>query len=372
MQLKNFIKQTSKKNLLGLGTGIGNNNDIEKYEKKLFKNYLEICEKFNVSLIDTSPIYGKGRSEKLIGKYLGKKRDKFIIATKIMPEMCSKKKVKVSVLKSLKRLNIKYIDLLQIHWPNEKIPFGETIEEMIKLKKEGLIRNIGLCNFSYKQLKSICNEFSPNIISSIQIEYNLFERSAEKDLIPFCKKNNILIIAHSPLAQGKLVNGFKQLKIIKKLAKIYNSSPAQIILSWISSKKNIVAIPNSSSIKNLIDNFFSSKIKLKKEHIKLIDLKCKTEISQINTKKIKVTNKYGRKVYSSLNEALKNKLNMTPSPLQLSKEIKKGNFLKPIRVKKFKINNKIHYHLIEGRLRYWSWVIAFGWKKSIPALIWKN
>ena len=86
-----------------------------------------------------------------------------------MPEMCSKKKVKISVLKSLKRLKIKYIDLLQIHWPNEKIPFGETIKEMLKLKKEGLIRNIGLCNFSYKQLKSICKEFGPNIISSIQM-----------------------------------------------------------------------------------------------------------------------------------------------------------------------------------------------------------
>ena len=72
MQLKISLNKPQK-NLLGLGTGIGNNNDIAKYEEKLFKNYLEICKKFNVSLIDTSPIYGKGRSEKLIGKHLGKK-----------------------------------------------------------------------------------------------------------------------------------------------------------------------------------------------------------------------------------------------------------------------------------------------------------
>ena len=63
---------------------------------------------------------------------------------------------------------------------------------------------------------------------------------------------------------------------------------------------------------------------------------------------------------------------MTPSPLELSKEIKKGNFLKPIRLKKIQKKKKSYYDLTEGRLRYWSWVIAFNNKKPIPSLVWEQ
>ena len=103
-----------------------------------------------------------------------------------------------------------------------------------------------------------------------------------------------------------------------------------------------------------------------------IDKICITRVKNINTRKIIVSNRYNRKVYANLQEAVENKMNMTPSPLDLSKEIKKGNFLKPIRLKEIKKEGKVFYDLTEGRLRYWSWVIAYGWKKSIPSLVWKS
>lgn len=372
MDFRSFVKKTDRYKLIGLGTGIGSYRKKSNYSERLFKNYIDICKNFDVKFIDTSPVYGNGKSEKYIGKFLKSSRKNFFIATKIMPEMCWKNKVRVSVINSLKRLKTNYIDLLQIHWPNEMIPFEETINEMINLKKEGLIKNIGLCNFSYEQLRGIYNKFGPNTISSIQIEYNLFERSAEKKLIPFCMNKNILIIAYSPLAQGKIANGIKQLKLIDQLAKKYNCTSSQIVLSWISSKKKVIAIPNSSSEKNLINNFQSKKLKIIKEDLRRIDKVCMTKVKYINTRKIKVSNNYGRKVYKNLTEALKNKMKLTPSPLELSKEIKKGNFLKPVRLKKIKRNNRLSYDLIEGRLRYWSWVIAFGWRKGIPALVWED
>ena len=311
-------------------------------------------------------------AEKLIGKYFGKDRKNFFIATKILPEMCEKKNIRVSVAESLKRLKTDYIDLLQIHWPNENVPFEETISEMIKLKKSGIINYIGLCNFSYDQIFNLVKVFKKDVISSIQIEYNLFERSAEEKLSNFCIKNNISIISYGPLAQGKFANGDEQLKLLNKISKKYNYSIPQIILSWIISKKNFFSIPNSSSCENLIDNFKSNYLILEKEDIKLINEKCYTPILKIDTKKIKAVNNYNRKVYLSLEEAIENKMNMTPSPMDLSKEIKKGKFLKPIRLKKIKKNKKIIFELTEGRLRYWSWVIAHGWKKPIPSLVWKD
>jgi diketogulonate reductase-like aldo/keto reductase len=368
-QLSNYHTKISK---IGLGTGIGNYKKNTKYSNNLFKDYINLCLKYNIRLIDTSPVYGNGKSEELIGKYTKSNRSKFFIATKLMPEMCEKKKVKISVLNSLKRLKTSFVDLLQIHWPNEKVPFEETIKAMIKLKKEGLINNIGLCNFSLKQIKYICKKFKAGTIASVQVEYNLFERSIENELLSYCKKNNIAVIAYSPLAQGKFANGTKQLKLLHKISKKYKCSIPQIILAWMCAKDNIFTIPNSSSLENLEKNFQSNQISLNNKDLRNIDKVCKTKIKNIDSRKIIVSNNYNRKVYANLLEAVENKMNMTPSPVELSKEIKKGNFLKPIRLKKIKKEGKIFYDLTEGRLRYWSWVIAFGWNKSIPALVWEN
>lgn len=359
-------------NTIGLGTGIGNYKKKYRYSEFLFKNYIKICKKYQIKFIDTSPVYGNGKSEKLLGKIMRNCRKDFFIATKLMPEMCYKNKVKISVMQSLKRLNTSYIDLLQIHWPNEKIPFEETISAMIELKKKGLINNIGLCNFSFEQIKKLIKKFKPKTFFSIQTEYNLFERSADKDLIPFCKKNDILLIAYSPLAQGKLANGKKQIQLLKILAKKYECDPSQIVLSWMASKKNIISIPNSSRIKNLCKNFESKSIFLEKKDLIKIDKICITRIKNINTNEINVSDRYNRKVYKNIEEAKKNKFKMIPSPLELSKEIKKGNFLKPIRLKKIQKKKKSYYDLTEGRLRYWSWVIAFNNKKPIPSLVWEQ
>ena len=362
----------NKLNIIGLGTGIGSYKKKYRYSEVLFRNYIKICKKYQIKFIDTSPVYGDGKSEKLIGKFIKNCREDFFIATKLMPEMCSKDKVKISVMQSLKRLNTSYLDLLQIHWPNEKIPFEETVSAMIELKNKGLIHNIGLCNFSFDQIKKLVKKFKPNTFFSIQTEYNLFERSADKDLLPFCKKNNIFLIAYSPLAQGKLANGKKQIQLLKDLAKKYKCDPSQIVLSWMAQKRNIITIPNSSRVKNLCKNFESKSICLEKKDFIKIDKICITKIKNIDTNEIRVSDKYNRKVYKNVEEAKKNKLNMTPSPLELSKEIKKGNFLKPVRLKKVQKKNKTYYDLTEGRLRYWSWVIAFNNKKPIPSLIWEQ
>jgi len=370
--MKKFASMSTQLSPIGLGTGLGLYKKKNNYTETLFKNYFKLCKKFNVKLIDTSPAYGNGASEILIGKYFSKYRKDFFIATKILPEMCSKKKVKISVEQSLKRLKTDYIDLLQIHWPNENIPFEITISEMLKLKKRGIINHIGLCNFSFDQIFKLTKMFKKGTISSVQVEYNLFERSAEKKLAKLCEKKNISIISYGPLAQGKFANGKKQLQLLKKISKKYNCSISQVILAWIKSKKNFFSIPNTSSYKNLVNNFGAIHLKLKQEDIKLIDTKCRTPVLNIDTRKIRVKDNCSHKVYSSLKQAIENKSNMTPSPLELSKEIIKGNFLKPIRLKRINKNKKNIFYLSEGRLRYWSWIIAHGWKKPIPSLVWEN
>jgi hypothetical protein len=104
--------------------------------------------------------------------------------------------------------------------------------------------------------------------------------------------------------------------------------------------------------------------------MKLIYDNCRTEIQNIDTKKIRVSDDYNRMVYHTIEEAMENKMGMVPSPLDLSNQIKDGEFLKPVRLKKNKNGNQ--FDLTEGRLRYWAWIIAYGWDEPVPALVWKE
>tara|TARA_B100002052_G_C15817521_1_gene568938 strand:- start:172 stop:1290 length:1119 start_codon:yes stop_codon:yes gene_type:complete len=355
---------------IGFGCGIGGYNSV-----KMDYNTLEDLIINNISLgsnfIDTAPIYGNGESEKIIGALIKPIREKVIIATKISPNNTSYIGVINSLESSLKRLQTDYVDLCQVHWPNPDVPLSETISAMEKLVEDGKIKYIGVSNFTLKEIKETIQHLDKNLLASIQIEYNLFERTMEEELLPFAKKHNITIIAYSPLAQGKLANGRSQLELINNLAKKYDATPSQIVLRFLIDKPEVVAIPNTTKLNRLTENIYSADINIQTEDLDKIDKVCKTEVSSIDTKKIRVSDEYNRKVYTNIEQAKQNKMNMVPSPMKLAAEIKMGVFLKPIRLKKLSKNIEgATYDLIEGRLRYWAWIIAFGWDKPIPSLVW--
>ena len=353
---------------IGFGTCINDLNRSTTY--KDLEYALHGCIEKGVTFFDTAPVYGNGESEEMLGRLFSDKRDEIFLATKFSPMNAGYAKVIESTEQSLHRLKTNNIDLLQIHWPNTKIPIGETLMAMEKLVKDGKVRHIGVSNFSLKELKEALSLTNLDI-SSIQVEYNLFDRSIESDLLPFCKKNNIAVIGYSPLVQGRYVNGLDQIGILDKLSKKYNATKAQIVLCWLIDDPNVFAIPNTTKKKRILENINSLGIEISNEDKKIISDKLKTTPKLIETKKIRVTSEYNRKVYTNTIQALENRMNLSPSPLELSTQIKSGDFLKTIRLKKIPITNDgKEYDLVEGRLRYWAWVIAHGWDIKIPALIW--
>ena len=100
---------------------------------------------------------------------------------------------------SLRRLQTDYIDLYQIHWPDNKTEISLVLKKLAELKNEGIIKNIGISNFSLNLLQQSMDYLK---IDAVQYKYNIFEREIESDIIPFCKKNQIILLAYSPLAQG--------------------------------------------------------------------------------------------------------------------------------------------------------------------------
>ncbi len=177
------------------------------------KEALETVEKSienGINFFDTAPVYGFGKSEELLGMLLSSVRKKVIIATKcglwwddrgrVFHDL-TRDAVLRDIESSLARLKTDYIDLYQIHWPDKKTELNETLDTLNELKKDGVIRFIGLSNFNTELLGKATDLAE---ITSLQALYNMLQRDAERDFIPFCKKNGVGFICYSPLAQGLL------------------------------------------------------------------------------------------------------------------------------------------------------------------------
>jgi aryl-alcohol dehydrogenase-like predicted oxidoreductase len=156
-----------------------------------------------ITHFDTAQAYGKGHSEELIGKALGKVRSNLFIASKMIYRPAEK--IEQSVMLSLKRLKTDYIDLFYIHWPKKNTNFTAMMEKLVQLREKGAIRGIGVCNFSVEQMKDI---MKAGRIDAYQTCYNLLWRWPERDVIPFCIDNGITFIPYSTIAQGILSGKF--------------------------------------------------------------------------------------------------------------------------------------------------------------------
>jgi aryl-alcohol dehydrogenase-like predicted oxidoreductase len=164
-----------------------------------------------INMIDTAPVYGFGKSEELVGKALQQygHRDKIILATKVGLDWkdgkvfrnSSKQRIMQEIDDSLKRLQTDYIDLYQIHWPDQSVPFEETAQTLLSLRDHGKIRAIGVSNFSVAQMQAF-QQFSP--INTSQPPLKLFERLIDKEILPYTEKANIITLAYGSLCRGLL------------------------------------------------------------------------------------------------------------------------------------------------------------------------
>jgi myo-inositol catabolism protein IolS len=204
---KELSVSNGKRNLpvLGLGCwafggrdwGFQSDTDSLKTIRAAFEN--------GITHFDTAQSYGKGHSEEIVGKALRTVRDKVFIASKKM--FFLKEKVISGIELSLRRLNTDYIDLFYMHWPAGGIDLVAIMEEMMKAREKGFIRQIGISNFSVEQMKLVLKTGG---IDVHQIGYNLLWRFTEKDLIPFCIENNIPVVTYSTIAQGILTGKFEK------------------------------------------------------------------------------------------------------------------------------------------------------------------
>lgn len=174
-----------------------------------------------VNWIDTAPVYGLGHSEEIVGEALKELKERPIIATKLglvwdeegnITRSLKKESVRKEAEDSLRRLGVDVIDLYQIHWPIDD-NIDEILEgwaTMAELVKEGKVRYIGVSNFNVEQLEKIRKIHT---VTSLQPPYNMTKRECEKELLPYCGKNNIGVVCYSPMGKGILTGKFSKERV---------------------------------------------------------------------------------------------------------------------------------------------------------------
>lgn len=282
-------------------------------EKKSIEAIKESMDN-GVNFIDTAPAYGKGLSEKIVGKAIKGSRDQVVIATKCGLLWDSKEgkyfldyegssyhrylgpdSIKKELEDSLKRLGTDYIDLYITHWQDITTPISETMEALVALKEQGKIRAIGASNASVDDLKAYSKT---GFVDADQEKYNLLDNGMEGTNIKWCRKNGATFLAYSPIAQGLLTGrlspdrqfeqgdlrkdnpSFSKEKIatingiLKEyfgpLSEKHDCTVAQIAIAALTSQEAIVALCGARNKQQAKENSAAGAIKLNQKEIKLL------------------------------------------------------------------------------------------------------
>ena len=322
-----------------------------------------------MNFFDTAEGYDNGNSERIIGRAIRGIRDKVIVGTKFSPENSGRGDVVAAAEASLNRLGTDYIDLYQIHWPNPAFPLEETIRGMEDLKRQGKVRHIGVGN-QYLEELSEARALAEGPVASIQLEYNLFDRMVEEEILPFCWENHMFLLAYSPIDQGRIADGPRHREAVERIAAKYEKTPAQVALRWLIHRPEVVAIPKASNRKHLRSNAEAADFELAGEDLRAIDEPAGGRSSILPSDiRVSLQGQSNRKAYQTVGEALENAMGNVPSPSDLATTMARDRGIKPVRLIENPDGDGGHpYHLVEGRIRYWAWVIAHG-NLPIPSYI---
>lgn len=246
---------------LGQGTWyMGDNPRRRDEEIKTLQKGIDL----GMTVIDTAEMYGNGRSERLVGEAIEGRRDKVFLISKVLPSNADYEGTIAACERSLKRLRTDYIDLYLLHWRG-RYPLQHTIEAMEELQDEGKIRRWGVSNFDTDDMEEI--ESLSEGCAANEILYNLYRRGTEFDLIPWCRRHKMPVIAYSPIEQGRLLDD----PTLRKIAIKHEATPAQIALAWVISHPGILAIPKAGTLSHVIENYGSLSIRLDEEDYRLLD-----------------------------------------------------------------------------------------------------
>ena len=219
-----------------------------------------------VSMIDTAEVYN---SEPFVAEAIqGYSREDLFIATKVTLTHLRRKALFKALERSLRRLKTSYVDLYQVHQPSPIVPIRETMGAMEELLEAGKVRGIGVSNFSLKRMMEANASLKKAQLASTQMSYSLLHREIEKDVIPYCRREGIAVLAYFPLGHGKLAGERDKLRVF---CEKYSKTPAQVALNWLTSQPNVFPIPRAANPVHVKENLEASGWRLSAQDLQELD-----------------------------------------------------------------------------------------------------
>jgi len=264
MEFKELVKGVGI-STLGLGTwGMGGSRTPDTSRNSEEISALRAGIELGVTHIDTAEMYGGGHTEELVGEAIRPyRREDLFITTKVWTTNLRYKDLIASMIGSLKRLDVEYVDLYLVHWPSSDIPLRETMKGLEHCVAEGYTRFIGVSNFSSSLIAEAQSYLGENRLVANQVRYSLKEQAPRVELVPYCQENGLMIVAYRPLERGVLTGPGH--KVLDELTDKYGKTHSQISLNWLITQENVTAIPKTSNIEHLKENIGAIGWKLSKD-----------------------------------------------------------------------------------------------------------
>lgn len=232
--------------ILGQGTwGMGEDRRRAKEEAAALAAGIDL----GLTLIDTAEMYGEGGAEEVVGQAVRGRRDEVFLVSKVYPHNAGRTAAIEACERSLRRLGTDRIDLYLLHWQG-RVPYAETIEAFEQLRADGKVVDWGVSNFDLGDMEAWAGEDGGDRTATNQVCYSLSARGIEWDLLPWCQRRGLPVMAYSPLGQGRLLGQ----PVLGDIASRHGVAPATVALAWLLTRQGVVAIPKSSRVDRLHDH----------------------------------------------------------------------------------------------------------------------
>src|SRR5690242_10611525 len=258
----------------------------ESYAARGAREIVRRARELGVTLFDTAEIYGFGRSEKILGEALGDERADVVVASKIFPVAPFPPVVRQRWAGSARRLGLQRIPLYQVHQPNPVVRDSVTMTGMRELLDADRISAAGVSNYPLPRWQAADAALGRPVVSN-QVQFSLATARPLDDLVPFAEREDRVVIAYSPLAQGLLGGRYDAdhrpggvratnplfgtenlrrvqplLDVLREVAAAHDARPAQITLAWLLALPRVVVIPGASSVEQMEFNAAAAELRL--------------------------------------------------------------------------------------------------------------
>jgi diketogulonate reductase-like aldo/keto reductase len=221
--------------------------------------------------IDTAEMYGQGEVERIVAEAIAGRRREVFLVSKVLPSNASRRGTVDACERSLKRLGTDHLDCYLLHWPGNH-PLEGTIAAFEDLVRSGKIRSYGVSNFDVAEMKDAIRIAGPGKIACNQVLYHLKERRIEHELVPFCARERVAIVAYSPFGSGDFPasksRGYQELEDI---GKAHGRTPFQVALAFLAREPEVFTIPKASDVRHVEDNAGALSLVLSADDVARID-----------------------------------------------------------------------------------------------------